>query len=39
MVKSSDYITAETLLKEAADKAIEVVLEEGGEGTFQRELE
>jgi translation initiation factor 2 subunit 1 len=39
MVKSSDYITAETILKEAADKAIEVVLEEGGEGTFQRELE
>ncbi len=39
MVKSSDYITAETILKEAADKAIEVVLKEGGEGTFQRELE
>jgi translation initiation factor 2 subunit 1 len=39
MVKSSDYITAETILKEAADRAIEVVIEEGGEGTFQRELE
>lgn len=39
MVKSSDYITAETLLKEAADKAIGIVLEEGGEGSFQREIE
>lgn len=39
MVKSSDYITAETLLKEAAEHAIKVVIEEGGEGTFQRELE
>ncbi|AEG19279.1 translation initiation factor IF-2 subunit alpha [Methanobacterium paludis] len=39
MVKSSDYITAETLLKEAAQQAIDVVEEEGGEGNFQRELE
>jgi translation initiation factor 2 subunit 1 len=39
MVKSSDYITAETMLKEAAEKAIAVVEEEGGEGSFHRELE
>ncbi|MCE7697457.1 MAG: hypothetical protein K8E24_000870 [Methanobacterium paludis] len=39
MVKSSDYITAETLLKEAAQQAIDVVEEEGGEGNFKRELE
>ena len=36
MVKSSDYITAETILKEAADKAIEVVLEAGGEGDIPK---
>ncbi|KAF5086544.1 Polyribonucleotide nucleotidyltransferase [anaerobic digester metagenome] len=39
MVKSSDYITAETILKEAADRAIALVEEEGGEGSFHRELE
>ncbi len=39
LVKSSDYITAETILKDAADKAIEIVLEAGGEGEFHRELE
>ena len=39
LVKSSDYITAETILKEAADKAIETVLAAGGEGEFHRELE
>lgn len=39
MVKSSDYITAETMLKEAAEKAIALVEEEGGEGSFHRELE
>lgn len=39
LVKSSDYITAETILKDAADKAIETVLEAGGEGEFHRELE
>jgi len=39
LVKSSDYITAETILKDAADKAIETVLEAGGEGEFYRELE
>lgn len=39
MVKSSDYITAENMLKDAAQKAIDVVEDEGGEGKFQRELE
>ena len=39
LVKSSDYITAETILKEAADEAIATVLEAGGEGEFHRELE
>jgi len=39
LVKSSDYITAETILKDAADKAIATVLEAGGEGEFYRELE
>jgi len=39
IVKSSDYITAENLMKEAAQKSIEAVLKEGGEGEFQRELE
>lgn len=39
IVKSSDYLTAENLLKEAAETCIEAVLEEGGEGNFQRELE
>jgi translation initiation factor 2 subunit 1 len=39
IVKSSDYITAETILKDAAEKAIETVLESDGEGEFHRELE
>jgi len=39
IVKSSDYPTAENLLKNAAKKSIDVVLKEGGEGEFQRELE
>ncbi|EKF86793.1 translation initiation factor IF-2 subunit alpha [Methanobacterium formicicum] len=39
LVKSSDYITAETLLKAAADEAIATVLEAGGTGEFHRELE
>ncbi|EKQ51957.1 MAG: translation initiation factor 2, alpha subunit (eIF-2alpha) [Methanobacterium sp. Maddingley MBC34] len=39
LVKSSDYITAETILKDAADEAIATVLEAGGEGEFHRELE
>lgn len=39
LVKSSDYITAEAILKDAADKAIATVLEAGGEGEFYRELE
>jgi translation initiation factor 2 subunit 1 len=39
IVKSSDYITAESLLKEAAESCINAVLDEGGEGIFQRELE
>lgn len=39
VVKSSDYIEAENILKKAAQKAIDVVLEAGGEGEFYRELE
>jgi translation initiation factor 2 subunit 1 len=39
IVTSSDYISAETLLKEAADQAIAAVLAAGGEGEFYRELE
>jgi translation initiation factor 2 subunit 1 len=39
IVTSFDYISAETLLKEAADKAIAAILEAGGEGEFYRELE
>ena len=39
IVKSSDYLTAENLMKDAADHCIELVVEEGGEGEFQRELE
>lgn len=39
IVKSSDYITAENLMKDAAEHCIEAVVEEGGEGEFQRELE
>jgi translation initiation factor 2 subunit 1 len=39
IVTSPDYISAETLLKEAADQAIAAVLEAGGEGEFYRELE
>nr|WP_319373793.1 translation initiation factor IF-2 subunit alpha [uncultured Methanobacterium sp.] len=39
LVKSSDYITAETILKDAADEAIATVLEAGGTGEFHRELE
>ena len=38
-VKSSDYIEAETILKNAAQIAIDEVLEAGGEGEFYRELE
>lgn len=39
IVKSSDYPTAENLLKEASQKCIDSVLAEGGEGSFHRELE
>ena len=39
IVKSSDYLTAENLMKDAAEQCIEAVVEEGGEGEFQRELE
>lgn len=39
MVKSSDYIEAETLLKKAAQTAIDAVLAAEGEGEFYRELE
>lgn len=38
-VKSSDYIEAETMLKKAAQIAIDEVEEAGGEGEFYRELE
>lgn len=38
-VTSSDYITAENMLKKAAEKAIEVVEAAGGEGEFHRDLE
>jgi translation initiation factor 2 subunit 1 len=38
-VKSSDYIDAETMLKKAAQVAIDEVEEAGGEGEFYRELE
>lgn len=38
-VKSSDYIEAENMLKEAAQKVIDIMLECGGEGEFYRELE
>jgi len=39
IVTSSDYISAETLLKDAADQAITSVLAAGGEGEFYRDLE
>ena len=39
IVTSSDYLTAENLLKEAAESCIDAVIKEGGEGEFQRELE
>ncbi|MGZ7115834.1 MAG: translation initiation factor IF-2 subunit alpha [Methanobacterium sp.] len=39
IVTSSDYLTAENLLKEASQKCIDTVLKDGGEGEFQRELE
>ncbi|MCE5214634.1 MAG: translation initiation factor IF-2 subunit alpha [Methanobacterium sp.] len=38
-VKSSDYIEAENMLKEAAQIAIDEVAAAGGEGEFYRELE
>jgi translation initiation factor 2 subunit 1 len=38
-VKSSNYIEAETILKDAAQLAIDAVIEAGGEGEFYRELE
>jgi translation initiation factor 2 subunit 1 len=38
-VKSSNYIEAETILKEAAQLAIDAVIAAGGEGEFYRELE
>ncbi|OQD59484.1 translation initiation factor 2, subunit alpha [Methanobrevibacter arboriphilus JCM 13429 = DSM 1125] len=38
-VKSSDYIQAEKDLKAAADRAIEIIEESNGNGTFLRELE
>lgn len=38
-VKSSDYIEAETMLKNAAQIVIDEVVEAGGEGEFYRELE
>ncbi|WP_414470098.1 translation initiation factor IF-2 subunit alpha [Methanobacterium sp. ACI-7] len=39
IVTSSDYLTAENMLKKAAQTCIEAVIAEGGEGEFQRELE
>jgi len=39
IVTSSDYLTAENMLKEAAQECIDMVIKEGGEGEFQRELE
>jgi translation initiation factor 2 subunit 1 len=39
IVKSSDYIAAEEILKKAAQKAIDSVINAGGEGEFYRELE
>ncbi len=39
IVKSSDYLTAENMLKKAAKSCIDSVIKEGGEGEFQRELE
>lgn len=39
IVTSSDYLTAENLLKKAAQNCIDTVVKEGGEGEFQRELE
>lgn len=39
IVTSSDYLTAENLLKDAAQSCIDAIVEEGGEGEFQRELE
>jgi translation initiation factor 2 subunit 1 len=38
-VISSDYPTAESILDNAAQKAIEIVEKSGGEGEFHRELE
>jgi len=38
-VKSSDYIQAEKELQAAADRAIEIIEESNGNGTFLRELE
>ncbi len=39
IVKSSDYIEAEDILKNAAQKAVDSVINAGGEGEFYRELE
>lgn len=39
IVTSSDYLTAENMLKKAAQDCIDAVLKEGGEGEFLRELE
>lgn len=38
IVTSPDYITAENLLKKAAQNCIDAVVKEGGEGEFLREL-
>ena len=38
-VKSSDYIQAEKELQAAADRAIKIIEESNGNGTFLRELE
>lgn len=39
MVTAQDYPTAEKILKESAEKCIEMVEENDGEGSFHRELD
>ena len=38
-VTSSDYLIAEKQLKQAAEKAIDIVVDAGGKGEFFREIE
>ena len=39
MVTAQDYPTAEKILKESAEKCIEMIEENDGEGSFHRELD